>query len=92
MALRNPASGPNTPPLMTAPTAPRKATSIRLSAEADRQLSELSTTLGITRTAVLELAVRVLGKGIFQPLPLREHWCPDCDSPVVGIHDADCIH
>lgn len=78
--------------MTTETTAPRKATSIRLSAEADRQLGELATTLNITRTAVLELAVRVLGKSIFQPITLREHWCPACDSPVVGIHDADCIH
>jgi predicted transcriptional regulator len=77
---------------MTTTTAPRKATSIRLSAEADRQLGQLAATLNITRTAVLELAVRVLGKAVFQPITLREHWCPDCDSPVVGIHDADCIH
>lgn len=40
--------------------APRRATSIRLSAEADRQLELLSTTLGINRTAVLELAIRKL--------------------------------
>ena len=23
------------------------------------------------------------------PVP---RWCPDCDSPVLGIHDADCPH
>jgi predicted DNA-binding protein len=35
----------------------RKATSIRLSAEADRQLDELATALRISRSAVLELAI-----------------------------------
>jgi hypothetical protein len=27
---------------------------------------------------------------IGHPLPLGPGWCPDCDSPFPGIHDADC--
>lgn len=41
----------------------RKATSIRLSAEADRLLDELAARLGMkSRSAVLELAIRELAR------------------------------
>jgi hypothetical protein len=37
---------------------PRKATSIRLTAEADRLLDELEQHLGISRSAVIEFSIR----------------------------------
>lgn len=48
----------------------KKATSVRLTDQAGRLIDELARRLGITRTAVLEIAVRRLAKA--EGVPDRE--------------------
>lgn len=49
----------------------RKATSLRLTREADRLVAALAARLGLSRSAVIELAVRRLAEreGVREPAP-----------------------